>query len=242
MQQNYTIIAIAHVIFALTKPLQNIHTHENKHIKEYRYMKTNMTEKEKAACGMIYDANNDPQLQNEMLETRKKLYEFNQIPPHCTEERNEKIKQILNIESGGCIISPFYCDYGTHIHIGKNFFANTNLVILDGADVNIGDNVFIAPNVGIYTAGHPLDVMRRNKGLEYAYPINIGNNVWIGGNVVILPGVSIGDNAVIAAGSVVTCDIPAGALAMGNPCKVKRIIDQEAEESREDYMPKKYSK
>lgn len=202
-------------------------------------MEKEMTEKDKAACGMIYDANNDPQLQAEMMETREKLYRYNQIPPNLTKERDSALREILNIGSGGCIISPFYCDYGSHIHIGRNFFANTNLVILDGAKVTIGDNVFIAPNVGIYTAGHPLDVQRRNKGLEYAYPINIGNNVWIGGNTVILPGVNIGDNAVIAAGSVVTGDIPAGALAMGNPCRVKRSIDQDYEAKRNDYRPKK---
>ena len=113
------------------------------------------------------------------------------LPPDRGEERDRLIRRIVNMGEGGCIISPFYCDYGYHIHIGKNFFANTNLVILDGADVSIGDNVFIAPNVGIYTAGHPLDVEQRNAGLEYAYPIRIGNNVWIGGNVVILPGVSM---------------------------------------------------
>ena len=110
-------------------------------------------------------------------------------------------------------------------------FANTNLVILDGADVTIGDNVFIAPNVGIYTAGHPLDIGRRNAGLEYAYPIRIGNNVWIGGNVVILPGVTIGDGAVIGAGSVVTRDIPAHTLAVGNPCRPLRKIDEEDSEN-----------
>ena len=132
---------------------------------------------------------------------------------------------------GGCIISPFYCDYGYHIRIGHNFFANTNLVILDGADVTIGDNVFIAPHVGIYTAGHPLDIGRRNAGLEYAYPIRIGNNVWIGGNVVILPGVTIGDGAVIGAGSVVTRDVPAHTLAVGNPCRPLRKIDEEDSEN-----------
>ncbi|CDB10536.1 putative thiogalactoside transacetylase [Bacteroides sp. CAG:633] len=182
------------------------------------------TEKQKAAEGLLYDANNDPQLQQEMLETRCLLHEYNLLPPDRGEERDRLIRRIVNMGEGGCIISPFYCDYGYHIHIGKNFFANTNLVILDGADVSIGDNVFIAPNVGIYTAGHPLDVEQRNAGLEYAYPIRIGNNVWIGGNVVILPGVSIGDGAVIGAGSVVTKDIPAHTVAVGNPCRVMRSL------------------
>lgn len=182
------------------------------------------TEKQKAAEGLLYDANNDPELQQEMLNTRCLLHEYNQLPPNRSEERGRLIRRIVNMGEGGCIISPFYCDYGYHIHIGKNFFANTNLVILDGADVSIGDNVFIAPNVGIYTAGHPLDAERRNAGLEYAYPIRIGNDVWIGGNVVILPGVSIGDGAVIGAGSVVTRDIPAHTVAVGNPCRVMRSL------------------
>ena len=182
------------------------------------------TEKQKAAEGLLYDANNDPELQQEMLKTRCLLHEYNQLSPDRTQERDNLIRRIVNMDKGGCIISPFYCDYGYHIHIGKNSFANTNLVILDGADVCIGDNVFIAPNVGIYTAGHPLDISQRNAGLEYAYPIRIGNNVWIGGNVVILPGVTIGDGAVIGAGSVVTRDIPPHTLAVGNPCRPLRKI------------------
>lgn len=184
------------------------------------------TEKQKAAEGLLYDANNDPELQQEMLKTRCLLHEYNQLSPDRTQERDNLIRRIVNMDKGGCIISPFYCDYGYHIHIGKNFFANTNLVILDGADVCIGNNVFIAPNVGIYTAGHPLDISQRNAGLEYAYPIRIGNNVWIGGNVVILPGVTIGDGTVIGAGSVVTRDIPPHTLAVGNPCRPLRKITE----------------
>ena len=180
------------------------------------------TEKQKAAEGLLYDANNDPELQREMLQTRCLLHEYNLLPPDRTDERDRLIRRIVHMDEGGCIISPFYCDYGYHIRIGRNFFANTNLVILDGADVTIGDNVFIAPNVGIYTAGHPLDIARRNAGLEYAYPIRIGNNVWIGGHVV--------DGAVIGAGSVVTRDIPAHTLAVGNPCRPLRRLEEEATE------------
>lgn len=110
--------------------------------------------------------------------------------------------------------------------MGENFYANVNLVILDGAKVCIGDNAFIAPNVGIYTAGHPLGASDRNKGLEYAYPITIGNNVWIGAGAIILPGVTIGNNVVIGAGSVVTKNIPAYSLAVGNPCRVIKRIDE----------------
>lgn len=183
------------------------------------------TEKQKAAEGLLYDANNDPDLQREMLETRSRLHRYNLLPPEELQQRDELIRSILHMGKKGCIISPFYCDYGSNIHIGDNFFANTNLVILDGAKVTIGDNVFIAPHVDIYTAGHPLDKEQRNAGLEYAYPITIGNNVWIGGHVCILPGVSIGDNSVIGAGSVVTKDIPSGVLAYGNPCRVIRHIE-----------------
>ena len=124
------------------------------------------TEKQKAAEGLLYDANNDPELQQEMLQTRCLLHEYNLLPPDRTDERDRLIRRIVHMGEGGCIISPFYCEYGYHIRIGRNFFANTNLVILDGADVTIGDNVFIAPHVGIYTAGHPLDIGRRNAGLR----------------------------------------------------------------------------
>ncbi|MGE9552840.1 sugar O-acetyltransferase [Erwinia amylovora] len=119
---------------------------------------------------------------------------------------------------------PFYCDYGSNITIGCNFYSNHNLIILDGARVTIGNDVFIAPNVGIYTAGHPLDPERRNQGLEYAHPVTIGNNVWIGAGVSIVPGITIGNDTVIGAGSIVVKDIPSGVLAVGNPCRVVREI------------------
>ena len=198
-----------------------------------------MTEKGKAAAGLIYDANNDPQLQAEMLRTRTRLHTYNQLSPDREAERDALIRTIVHLGEGGCIISPFYCDYGSNIHIGNDFFANTNLVILDGARVDIGNHVYIAPGVGIYTAGHPLDVRRRNAGLEYAYPVRIGHNVWIGAQCIILPGVTIGDNTVLAAGTVVNRDIPANVLVAGNPCRIVRQLDQEAEELRDDYRPKK---
>ena len=124
------------------------------------------------------------------------------------------------------IRSPFYCDYGYNISIGENFYANVNLVVLDGGKVSFGDNVFVAPNVGIYTAGHPLDVEQRNQGLEYAYPVTVGNNVWIGAGVNILPGVTIGDNSVIAAGSVDTKDVPPDCVVAGNPAVVKKRLNE----------------
>ena len=123
------------------------------------------------------------------------------------------------------IEQPFHCDYGYNIEIGENFYANVNCVVLDEAKVKFGDNVFVAPNCGFYTAGHPIDAAERNKGLEYARPITVGDNVWIGAGVTVLPGVTIGDNCVIGAGSVVVKDIPANCIAVGNPCKVIKTIN-----------------
>ena len=171
------------------------------------------TEKEKAAEGLLYNANHDSELQDEMKRAKCVLFKYNQLPPDQEEEKDR-------------ILSPFQCDYGYNIEIGDNFFANVNLVILDGAKVRIGNNAFIAPNVGIYTAGHPFDVKQRNEGLEYAFPVTIGDNVWIGAQACILPGVTIGDNTVIAGGSVVTKDIPANVIAAGNPCRVIREITE----------------
>lgn len=189
-----------------------------------------MTEREKAAAGQLYDPNHDEELQKMMHESNKILFEFNNTPPDDRERRRSILVSLLaSFGEGSTILGPFHCDYGSNISIGRNTFANVNLTILDGAKVTIGDNVFIAPNVGIYTAGHPLDVARRNKGLEYAYPVTIGNNVWIGGGVSILPGVTIGDNSVIGAGSVVNRDIPANSLAVGNPCRVIRTLDNSGE-------------
>ncbi len=131
-----------------------------------------------------------------------------------------------------CVINPqFRCDYGCYIQVGENFYANYNCVILDCAPVTFGDNVFIAPNCGFYTAGHPVDYPTRNALLEFAKPITVGDNVWIGGNVVVLPGVTIGSGSVIGAGSVVSRDIPENVVAVGNPCRPIRSIDQEDREN-----------
>lgn len=184
-----------------------------------------MTEKEKCQQGLLYDANYDPELLADRDKAKEVLYDYNRLRPSQKEEKVRLLKSFLGKTGENMIIEPpFACDYGYNIEIGENFFANMNLVILDGAKVSIGDNAFIAPNVGIYTAGHPLDAEQRNRGLEYARPVTIGHNVWIGAGVSILPGVTIGDNAVIGAGSVVTKDIPAHTLAVGNPCRVVREI------------------
>lgn len=184
-----------------------------------------MTEKEKMLQGLIYDANYDSQLIAERLECKELCRDYNDLRPKDNDGRNRLLHKLLG-EIGGDILieQPFYCDYGYNIKVGKNFYANFNLVILDGAPVTFGDNVFIAPNCGFYTAGHPVDAVERNKGLEYARPITVGNDVWIGAHVCVLPGVTIGDNCVIGAGSVVTKDIPSGSVAVGNPCKVIKKI------------------
>lgn len=183
------------------------------------------SEKDKMLAGEIYDANNDPALIAERKACKSILHRINQLPPQEDEQRYELLRSIMGKTDGPFIIeSPFHCDYGYNIEVGENFYMNVNCVILDEAKVTFGDNVFIAPNCAFYTAGHPFDVEQRNRGLEYAKPITVGNNVWIGGNVVVLPGVSIGDNCVIGAGSVVTKDIPSNSLAVGNPCRVIRKI------------------
>lgn len=185
-----------------------------------------MTEKEKMLRGMIYDANNDPALIAERLECKELCHDYNNMRPKDIKARENLLRRIIGKVEGNIFIEqPFYCDYGYNISVGKNFYANFNLVILDEATVTFGDNVFIAPNCGFYTAGHPIDPIERNKGMEYARPINIGDNVWIGAGVAVLPGVSIGNNCVIGAGSVVVKDIPPGSVAVGNPCKVIRSID-----------------
>lgn len=184
-----------------------------------------MNEREKAAAGLLYNANHDEELLRQRSAAKDLLFDFNSLRPSQAEARARLIRSLLGrIGESFTIEGPFSCDYGYNIDIGENFYANTHLIILDGAKVTIGDNVFIAPNVGLYTAGHPLDAPRRNEGLEYAYPIHIGHNVWLGAGVSVLPGVTIGDNTVVGAGSVVTRSLPSNVVAAGNPCKVLRAI------------------
>ena len=167
-------------------------------------------------------------LPEERMAARVRTREYNSLEPGDKERRNELIREILGKTGKQIFIeAPFICDYGKNIEVGENFYANFNLVILDVARVVIGDNVMIAPNVAIYTAGHPVHPVSRNSGYEYGIGITIGNNVWIGGNVVINPGVRIGDNVVIGAGSVVTKDIPDNFIAVGNPCRPIREITED---------------
>lgn len=169
----------------------------------------------------------DESVMEEQRKTRKILQEFNMMDRSDFEKIGELTEKILGKSGKGAFINPpFFCDYGTNIEVGDNFFANYNCTILDVAKVKIGDNVLFAPNVSIYTAGHPIHPETRNTAYEYGIHVTIGDNVWVGGNVVISPGVTIGDNAVIGAGSVVTKDIPANVVAAGNPCRVlKQITD-----------------
>ena len=155
-------------------------------------------------------------------------FAYNQLLPSQRIKRTELIKKIFGKTGENILVEPvFWCDYGYNIEVGENFYANHNCVILDGAKVTFGDNVFIAPNCGFYTAAHPIDAQQRRDGLEYAAPITVGNDVWFGGNCAVLPGVTIGNNCVIGAGSVVNRDIPDNSVAVGNPCRVLRKITPE---------------
>ena len=187
-----------------------------------------MTEKEKMLQGMIYDANYDADLLKERLWAKDLCYDYNMLRPSDEEGQRKILKKLLGkTKENFCIVAPFWCDYGYNIEIGENFFANHNTVILDGGKVTFGDNVFVAPDCGFHTAGHPVDFERRNQGLEYAYPITVGDNVWIGAGVQVMPGVTIGSNVVIGGGSVVVKDIPSGVVAAGNPCRVIREITED---------------
>ena len=185
------------------------------------------TEKMKAHAGKLYDANYDPELLAERAACAELLYDYHQLRPSQEAERRSLLRRLFGrVGENATVVPPFHCDYGYNIEVGANFFLNAGCVILDGAKVVFGDNVFVAPHCGFYTAGHPLDVARRNQGLEYARPITIGNDCWIASNVVICGGVTIGDRVVIGAGSVVTRDIPSDSLAAGNPCRVIRPITE----------------
>lgn len=187
-----------------------------------------MTEKQKRDAGQIYNPNYDKELGLEIISCKDKCQKYNQLLFTDFEAKAKLLDEILGSHGQNTtVLSPFWCDYGYNVEVGDNFFANHNCVILDGAKVRFGDNVFIAPNCSFYTAGHPISVTERNEGLEYAHPITVGNNIWIGGNVTVLPGVTIGDNVVIGAGSVVTKDIPSGVMAFGNPCRVYRKLTEE---------------
>lgn len=185
----------------------------------------NMTEKEKMLAGMVYSAV-DGQLLEELDTVKEIIHRYNALSPSDKAGRLDILRGLLGHIGDDAIIinQPFYCDYGKQIRVGKRFFANFHFTVLDEAEVTIGDDCFIGPNVSIYTACHSTDPVERNTRNEWAEPVTIGNNVWIGGSVTILPGVTIGDNVTIGAGSVVSKDIPSNVVAVGNPCRIiKRI-------------------
>lgn len=184
-----------------------------------------MDMKKRRDAGLAYIS--DESVFAEQAETRRILQRLNFMDRSDFEGIAEVVKELLGKSEGAMINPPFYCDYGTHIEVGKNFFANYNCTILDVAKVKIGDNCMLAPNVAIYTAGHPLHPDTRNSGYEYGKEVTIGDNCWIGGNSVICPGVHIGNDVVIGAGSVVTRDIPDGSIAAGSPCRVIRGITED---------------
>lgn len=193
-----------------------------------------LSEKDKMLAGLAHQPY-EQELKELRLKNKALLYEYN-ILTHPSDHA-AKARLILSIFGKAAntphVNTPFYCDYGKYIEVGENFFANYNCTILDNGGVKIGDNVMFAPNVSLYTVGHPLHPELRLAGWEQAKPILIGNNVWVGGNAIILGGVTIGDNVVIGAGSVVSKDIPANSLAVGNPCRVIREI---TEQDREHYQ------
>ena len=194
-----------------------------------------MTEKEKMRAQMLYDANYDQTLLEERDKAKDLCHQYNQLRPSDRSGQREVLKKLLGKTGENFILTaPFWCDYGYNIELGENFYANHNLVILDGAKVTFGDNVFIGPDCGFHTAGHPIDFERRNRGLEYAYSITVGDNVWIGAGVQVMPGVTIGSNVVIGGGSVVVKDIPGNCVAVGNPSKVIRAITEEDKKTRWD--------
>lgn len=183
-----------------------------------------MAEKERMLAGKLYCG--DEELRAEDMRKWRLVQKIN----HSTDPEEVKglFRELLGSIEGEFWIQPdFYCDYGSYIHIGRHFYANYGCVMLDGGGITIGDDVFLAPRVSIYTATHPIDAGVRNSELEYCRPVKIGSSVWIGGSTVINPGVTIGDNVVIGSGSVVTRDIPGGVIAAGNPCRVLRPITEE---------------
>ncbi|MEQ9438565.1 MAG: sugar O-acetyltransferase [Cyclobacteriaceae bacterium] len=182
------------------------------------------TEKEKMLDGELYDPL-DKQLSDERVRTRLLIKELNDTREDQTEERTRILKELIpNADAGLWLQPPFYCDYGSNMILGEKVFFNFNCVVLDVTYVKIGSRTLFGPNVQVYTATHPLDHQERASGLEFAKPISIGEDVWVGGSAIICPGVTVGDRTIIGAGSVVTRDIPPDVFAAGNPCKVVRQL------------------
>lgn len=186
-----------------------------------------MTEKEKMLAGKPYQAFGE-ELFGERQTAKQLVCEINHLPPSELAARDALVRKLFGKVGRNCFVEPpFRCDYGYNITVGDNFCCNYNTVILDCSPVTIGNNVLFGPNVSLFAVGHPLHWEKRNAGWEYALPIRIGDNVWLGGGVIVNAGVTIGDNTVVGSGSVVTKDLPANVLAVGNPCRVLRAITEE---------------
>ena len=186
-----------------------------------------MTEREKIHSGVIYQPMDDSVVQ-EQLGYLDKMDEYNRIPRIRMKERQQMLRSLFAEVGANCYIeSPFYANWGGHhVHLGSNVYTNYGVTFVDDTHIYIGDNTMLAPNVVLATAGHPIDPELRSRGLQYNLPVRIGRNCWLGAGVIVLPGVTIGDNTVIGAGSVVTKDIPSGVVAVGNPCRVLRAVGE----------------
>ncbi len=190
-------------------------------------MTTEMTEAARRDAGLWYDANYDPELLAQRMRSDELTFDFNRLRPSDGEGRERILRELFgSMGERVAILGPIQVDYGYNVHIGSDVFVNHGAYLMDCAPITIGDHAFIGPNLGAYTAQHPLVAEERNRGLERALPIAIGANTWLGGDVKIMPGVTIGEGSVIGAGSVVTRDIPAGVVAVGNPCRVLRPITE----------------
>lgn len=187
-----------------------------------------MSEKDKQHTGEVYFPG-DPEILKEQIQYQEKLYDYNQTRPSEQEKRTNLLKEMFAEIGENCYIEPpFHANFGGHhCHFGKNIYVNYNLTAVDDTHIYVGDNTMIAPNVILASAAHPLDPEERRKGYQYNQPVHIGKNCWLGAGVIVVPGVSIGDDTVIGAGSVVTKDIPSGVVAVGNPCRVIKEIKRE---------------
>lgn len=190
--------------------------------------------KDKMHTGELY-LPNDEEIIKEQTKCLDKLYEFNMTRPIESAKRQQMLKEMFAEIGGNCYIEPpFHANFGgKHVHFGNNIYANFNLTCVDDTHIYVGDNTMFGPNVIIATAGHPILPVLREKGYQYNAPVHIGKNCWLGAGVIVLPGVTIGDNVVIGAGSIVTKDLPSNVVAVGNPCKILREIN---EHDKEDYF------
>ena len=186
-----------------------------------------MTEREKIHSGDLYQPG-DPAIMAEQMVCADLLMEYNTVPHSQMERREALLKQMFAEIGEGCYVeTPFYANWGGHhVHFGKNVYANYGLTLVDDTHIYVGDGTMFGPHVTIATAGHPIDPQLREKGLQYNMPVHIGRNCWLGAGVIVLPGVTIGYNTVIGAGSIVTRDIPSNVVAVGNPCRVMRQVSQ----------------